>query len=95
MFGVGVEVRPERRVVDVAPTVLHLLGIDSQDKMDGRVLYELLPDGPAPSSLKVSHYIQKTVYETVPGTHVQTAHYSEAANHTYLDQVEMTDNTDH
>jgi len=64
-------------IVDVAPTVLHLLGIDSQDETDGRVLYELLPDGPAPSSLKVGHHTQKTVYETISGTRVQTAHYSE------------------
>ncbi len=81
-------------IVDVAPTALHLLGIAPQDEIDGRVLCELLPDGPAPSSLKVGHHTQKTVYETASGTRVQTAHYSEVANHTYLDQVEMIDNTD-
>jgi predicted AlkP superfamily pyrophosphatase or phosphodiesterase len=32
--------------VDVAPTILALLGIDSGDELDGRVLHEALVDGP-------------------------------------------------
>jgi arylsulfatase A-like enzyme len=34
--------------VDIAPTVLHLLGIESQEKLDGRVLEEALRDGEFP-----------------------------------------------
>lgn len=39
--------------VDLAPTVLYLLGIDPPRGMDGRVLHELLRGGDPPSSIKV------------------------------------------
>ncbi len=39
--------------VDIAPTALKLLGIDRPNTMDGRVLHELLTDGPAPETIEV------------------------------------------
>jgi arylsulfatase A-like enzyme len=39
--------------VDLAPTLLHLLGLAPPDSMDGRVLFELLADGPNPESLEI------------------------------------------
>ncbi len=44
--------------VDFTPTILHLLGINPPEHMDGRVLHELLVDGPAPESVdyeRISH----------------------------------------
>lgn len=37
--------------VDFAPTILHLLGIDIPESMDGRVWHELLAGGPEPDSV--------------------------------------------
>ena len=47
---------PDAELLDIAPTVLHLLGVPVPDDMDGRVLTELLepttpcPSGPRPQS---------------------------------------------
>lgn len=45
--------------VDLAPTVLHLSGIEPPDSMDGRILLESLRSGPDPGSVPVT----KTVHE--------------------------------
>ena len=45
-FKRGATVRAPSGNVDVAPTILHLLGIDDRTGMDGRVLAEGLLDGP-------------------------------------------------
>lgn len=42
--------------VDLAPTVLSLLGLQVPPHMDGRVLNEALTDGPDPSELVFEHY---------------------------------------
>ena len=39
--------------VDIAPTVLHLLGLPAAPSMDGRVLHEALVDGPDPGDVEV------------------------------------------
>ena len=45
--------------VDIAPTVLYLLGIDDPEAMDGRILLEALKKGPLPVEIQVkSEYIQ-------------------------------------
>jgi predicted AlkP superfamily phosphohydrolase/phosphomutase len=48
-FQVGAEPRGAA-LLDVAPTVLHLLGVPVPDDMDGRVLTELLEPMPSPSA---------------------------------------------
>ena len=40
----------EANLLDIAPTVLHLLGITVPDDMDGRILNELLDNEPALAS---------------------------------------------
>ena len=40
--------------IDIAPTILHLLGLPDGDDMDGRVLHEALADGGAPSDVEPS-----------------------------------------
>ncbi|MCP4642204.1 MAG: alkaline phosphatase family protein, partial [bacterium] len=39
--------------VDIAPTICRLLGIEPPESMDGRVLREMLAEGPAPDSVRV------------------------------------------
>ena len=49
----GATVRAPSGNVDVAPTILHLLGIEDRAGMDGRVLSEALLDGPDPDKVIV------------------------------------------
>jgi hypothetical protein len=45
----GVEVAGAR-IIDLAPTILHLLGVPVPAEMDGRILHELLTDTAAASA---------------------------------------------
>jgi arylsulfatase A-like enzyme len=47
----GVRSRVPTGNVDLAPTVLHLLGIEPPPDMSGRVLHELLRDGHSPDEI--------------------------------------------
>ena len=76
-------------IIDVAPTVLHLLGIDPSGDMDGRVLDELLHEGPYPRNVEVTSSARAFTYDTPVGPRRQVARFSTAAGHTYLDQVTM------
>jgi arylsulfatase A-like enzyme len=76
--------------VDVAPTVLHLLGITPPTAMDGRVLDEILEEGPLPGALTVSHDTRESVCRTVAGPRYQVAQYSSVDGYAYLDQVTFT-----
>jgi hypothetical protein len=49
----GVRSRVPTGNVDLAPTVLHLLGIEPPPDMSGRVLHELLREGQAPVEVDV------------------------------------------
>lgn len=71
-------------IVDIAPTVLRLLGIEPPPTMDGRVLEELLEGGPAPTSLDIT---RQTRWAEADG-HRQTAHYQAAGACRYLDWVD-------
>ena len=76
--------------VDVAPTVLHLLGIEPAASMGGRVLGEILEGGPAPESMVVSQCSRETMHGTGAAARRQVALYSEVEGHRYLDQVTFT-----
>ena len=52
-FKRGATARAPSGNVDLAPTILHLLGIDDRAGMDGRVLTEALVDGPDPDKVVV------------------------------------------
>jgi hypothetical protein len=73
--------------VDVAPTVLRLLGLPVASSMQGRVLAELLADGPDPAGIESTSLTREAVYQSDDGPRCQTAHYSEVAGHRYLDQI--------
>jgi arylsulfatase A-like enzyme len=49
----GVTVSVPAGNVDVAPTVLALLGLEGEDGLDGRVLAEALEGGPDPEQIAV------------------------------------------
>lgn len=45
--------------IDLAPTILHLLGIEPPRSMNGRILNELLLTGPSPKKVKVKETIHR------------------------------------
>ncbi len=76
--------------VDIAPTVLHVLGVKDAPKMDGRVVHEILLNGPDPKSLEVTRATE-TVSNTVASiTYTSALHRSTVDGHTYLDFTKVT-----
>ena len=69
--------------VDLAPTLLKLLGVKIPASMTGRVIEEALRNGPPIASVKVGH--ETATVKTPDGRYTLTAHFSKAAGKTYLD----------
>lgn len=69
--------------VDIAPTLLRLLGMKPAPTMTGRVIEEALRTGPPIASIVVEHVV-KTV-KTADGSYELSAHESRVAGHAYLD----------
>jgi hypothetical protein len=69
-------------IIDLAPTILHLLDIKPPREMQGRLLYELLADGPPPHALAIS-----TIQEA--GPRQQLVQFSTVGGYHYLDWVKM------
>lgn len=76
--------------VDIAPTLLRLLGIPVPRGMTGRVLEEALRNGPDRQTPVTSS--EETV-KTPDSSYVLTAHFSMAAGHRYLDSTSVTRTT--
>ena len=78
--------------VDIAPTALYLLGVDVPDRMDGRVIREVLRSGPPVSAVEVRS--KKYTAETTAGDrHYQTVLYKSFVDGTaYLDSTVTTRN---
>jgi predicted AlkP superfamily pyrophosphatase or phosphodiesterase len=80
-WGKGIKRETVSRVpcgmVDIAPTVLHLLGIESPATMEGRVLGEILQGGPSPETIEVSQIRRESIYATANGPRHQVAWYSQ------------------
>lgn len=73
--------------VDLAPTVLHLLGLPPAPTMTGRVIEEALRNGPPPSSARVDRRIQTV--RTPDGSYELSAHISAVGPYRYLDFTEV------
>jgi arylsulfatase A-like enzyme len=73
--------------VDLAPTLLRLLGMKPAPSMTGRIIEEGLRDGTPSSAIRVDR-LQERV-KTPDGTYELTAHISIAAGHRYLDFTEV------
>src|SRR5262245_20330865 len=74
--------------VDLAPTLLRLLGLPAPATMTGRVIEEAFVNGPAPSSLRVER--SSDTVRSADGSYTLTARFSAAAGHRYLDHTEVT-----
>jgi len=73
--------------VDIAPTVLRLLGLPIPASMSGRVIEEAFRNGPSPSSIRVEQTTESV--HTADRSYALTAHLSHAAGHRYLDFTEV------
>jgi arylsulfatase A-like enzyme len=74
--------------LDLAPTLLRLLGLPVPAEMTGRVIGEGLRGGPSPSSPKVVQ--GEDVASTRDGSYRVSAHTSSVAGHRYLDFTETS-----
>ncbi len=73
--------------VDIAPTLLHLMGMKPAPTMTGRVIEEALRSGPPIASMRVDR-VTETV-KTPDGAYELTAHISKTAGRTYLDFTDV------
>jgi arylsulfatase A-like enzyme len=73
--------------VDIAPTLLQLLGLKVPASMTGRVIEEALRNGPAIASVNVER-VTETV-KSPDGRYTLTAHLSKAGGKTYLDYTDV------
>jgi arylsulfatase A-like enzyme len=73
--------------VDLAPTVLRLLGLPAPPTMAGRVITEAFVDGPAAASLRIER--SRETVRTSDGRYELTAQFSGVAGYRYLDYTEV------
>ena len=73
--------------VDLAPTLLRLLGLEAPASMTGRVIEEALRTGPPIASVTVDRATETV--KTSDGGYALTAHISKAAGHSYLDFTDV------
>ena len=76
-------------IVDIAPTVLHLLGRKPDGEMQGRVLEELLTDFDFPADDCVTEKKLVASFDSLFGPRRQIVSYSDFGLYRYLDQVEL------
>ena len=70
---------------DLAPTIAYLAGIPIPKTMDGRVLREILVNGPSPETVKVRH--QTWTAKSADGDYTVTLHASLVNGCRYVDDV--------
>ena len=73
--------------VDLAPTLLRLVGLPVPPSMTGRVFDEALKIGPVPSSVPVAH--ETVTVKNADGSYELRAHISVAAGKRYLDYTDV------
>ena len=83
-FRQGARVQSPTGNVDLAPTVLHLLGIAAPDHMEGRVLEEALADGQ--DSVDWTSTTHRAERKTSAGMYCQTVRVSTVGSTSYLDE---------
>jgi len=79
--------------VDIAPTVMYLLGLAPPSTMAGRIISEGLRNGPPIASVSVERTTETV--RTPDGSYELTAHLSKAAGHTYLDYTDVRRGASH
>ena len=74
--------------IDIAPTLCRLNGITPPSSMAGRVLTELLRDGPTPESVKVTREIRRASTKLANGGYEMELHEARVGTTEYVDFVQ-------
>ena len=85
-FESGVSIDTPSGNVDLAPTVLHNLGVLGADSMDGRVPHEALAGGPEPDSVDWSQEDRLAERPVNAGVYRQRITVSRVGRTTYIDE---------
>ena len=85
-FKRGVKLETPSGIIDIAPTVLQILGITGDTKMEGRVLEEALAHGPDASAIQWSKKVHSNEHEIGQSVYRQQIMISQVGNTTYLDE---------
>ncbi len=83
-FKQAVRIQSPTGNVDLAPTLLRLLGLPVREEMDGRVIVESLADGPG--SVDWSSETHRAERQTSDGVYCQHIRTSRVGSTTYLDE---------
>lgn len=75
---------------DLAPTILHLQGIDAPKTMSGRVLKELLRDGPAPEAVPVETKTVRTEFAGKEGRYELELNRSKVGQTDYINFTKVS-----
>ena len=75
--------------VDLAPTLLRLLGLDAPRTMQGRPLAEAIRDGSTPASADVEAAIHTSELASGASSYAVSAHLSSVDGHRYLDYAHV------
>ena len=75
--------------VDLAPTLLHLLGLGAPRTMQGRALVEALRDGPSLTSGRVESSVYTSELPSGAAPYAVSAHVPTVDGHRYLDYAEV------
>ena len=85
-FKRGVKLETPSGIIDIAPTVLRILGITGDTNMEGRVLEEALTQGLDSSAIQWSKKAHSNNHKTSKGTYRQQIMISGVGNCTYVDE---------
>jgi arylsulfatase A-like enzyme len=71
--------------IDIAPTLCHLFGLPPAPTMSGRVLTELLRDGPSPDSIRAEPSVHRVKAEWADGRYEVELHKVRVGKTEYID----------
>ena len=89
-FKAGVKLEVPSGNIDLAPTVLAILGMSGDATMDGRVLEEALAGGPEADDVGWSTELHNTERELADNVYRQQIKLSQVGNTTYVDEGSST-----
>ena len=89
-FKQGLPVDAPSGNIDLAPTVLRILGIPAGEGMDGRVLEEALVNGPDPADVDWSREVHNTERRLGDKVYRQQIAISRVGETTYIDEGNST-----
>ncbi len=85
-FKRGVEINTPSGMIDLAPTILRILGISTDEPMDGRVLEEALAEGPEASAINWTVERHAAEHQAGQKTYRQYINIAHVGNTSYVDE---------